>query len=394
MRVVMLPSWYPTRESPYAGTFFRALARALAGIGHDVTVLFPELSSLRDWRPGSGLGRLVEESDGPVRELRWRGFRWWPRERHGTVAFTHAARRLTYEYISAYGSPDVVHAQVVLPAGYAAARLARLWEIPFVMSEHAGPFDMMRETAWQRRQVRLAFAEAAAVTAVSESLRSAMTAAGIEREIKVVPNTYDPTFDDGWAERKREVGQEPRFLAIASLRPAKGLEELLGAWSQVARQAPAARLTIAGEGPLRRELEALAARLGLGERIEFVGRLASPTAVRKAIIDSDVLVLPSHAESFGVVLIEALACGRPVVATRCGGPEGIVRPEDGLLVRPRDVDDLARGMRRMLDRLSDYDGRSIATSCRARFGPAGVAAQFTDVYRQAVERFGASRAAS
>src|SRR5262249_50649385 len=160
-----------------------------------------------------GSGELDETQDGPVREMRWRGFRWWPRERHGTTAFTSAARRLFAEYVTKFGEPDVVHAHVVLPAGYAAYRIASNWGVPFVLTEHTGPFSLMTQTPWQRWQVRRATLSAAAVTAVSPALVAAMRSEGIEREIEVVPNTVAPEFLEPLPPRPRQA----RFTAIAAM---------------------------------------------------------------------------------------------------------------------------------------------------------------------------------
>ncbi len=399
----MLPSWYPSPEAPYAGTFFRAAARAVAAAGQDVTVLYPQLRSLKTWRPGAGFGRRVDAEDGAVREIRWDGFRWWPRERHGTVAFTHAARRLFYEYVSERGEPDLVHAHVVLPAGHAARRIGEAWDVPFVLSEHAGPFSMMLETPWQRGQVRRAYRGAAAVTAVSEHERRAMCEAGIEREIEVVPNVLDAEFVGGSLAPRRAREGTFRLLCLASLRPGKGHEELLRAIARIRRDKPggsstggsftggsstggvsAARLVLAGEGPLRGELAALARTLGVRDAVEFAAAPTTPGEVREAVDGCDALVLASRAETFGVVLIEALARGRPVLATRCGGPEEIVSDGNGLLVAAGDVDALAGGIVELIRRAGAFNPERIAADCAARFGPAAVAARYTAIYEQVV----------
>lgn len=390
VRIVLLPSWYPTAEQPHAGSFIRSLAHALAGAGHDATVLFPELRSLRFWRPGDGSGELVERADGPVREMRWIGFRWWPRERHGTVAFTSAARRLFYEYVTRYGSPDVLHAHVVLPAGHAAMRLAGNWDVPFVLTEHTGPFAIMMETAWQRRQVRGAMAAADAVTVVSAAAMEEIGAAGIQREMEVVPNALDASFveiPDARIAAGRRVGEAIRFVTVAALTAAKGVADLLEAFALVRRQRPTSALRIIGDGPLRRELEQRAAEQNASACVEFIGSLAGPQRVRDALLDGDVFVLPSYGETFGVAVIEALACGLPVIATRCGGPESIVTGTCGTLVPIGDIAAMGAAMLDWARRIESVDRRAIRAACLARFAPGVIAAKYAAVYERVIRRF-------
>ncbi len=380
MRIVVIPSWYPTTEVPYAGSFVRSAAKAVAEAGHEVTVLFPELRSLREWRPGSGSGEMVEEDDEALKIWRWRGFRWWPRERHGSIAFSSAVRKLFCEYVAEKGPPDLVHAHVVLPAGYAAYKLASVWGVPIVLTEHAGPFSMMVETAWQRWQVRRAWEAAGAITAVSPALAANMRDAGLRRDVDIVPNTLDRIFLEPPEPARRAAGV--RFLTIAAMRPGKGLEDVIEAFARIARGLPDATLTVAGDGPIRGKLGAMAAELGVADRVRLPGELAGHRAVRNTLIESDVFVLASHAETFGVTLIEALACGRPVIATRCGGPESIVGAGDGLLVDVGDVGGLSDAMRRLAGETGRYEPRALAERCWARFGPSVVARQYVAIYER------------
>lgn len=384
MRIAVIPSWYPTADVPFAGSFVRSAALALSAAGHTVTVLFPELRSLREWRPGAGSGEMLEEETDGLRVWRWRGFRWWPRERHGSIAFASAARRLFLDFVAQHDVPDLVHAHVVLPAGYAAYRILAVWDVPFVLTEHAGPFSMMTETPWQRWQTRHVWNSSAAITAVSESLGRQMKSEGLDRDPIVIPNTLDPLFTDAPPAPRRAA--DTRFLTIASLLPGKGIDDAIVAFARVAKSVPDATLTIAGDGPLRGELATLAADLGIADRVHFPGRLAGPRAVRAALAASDGLIFPSHAETFGVAIIEALACGRPVVATRCGGPESIVSDADGILVKTGDAHALADAMRQIAAIHDRYDPVDLAQRCLTRFGPATVASQYERVFREVIER--------
>jgi len=151
------------------------------------------------------------------------------------------------------------------------------------------------------------------------------------------------------------------------------------------------KLVLVGESfyaSYRREYERLrqmAADLGLGARVEFAGKKPSAEVVRY-MQDSALLVLPSRRESLGTVLVEALACGTPVVATRCGGPQDIVNDQVGVLVPPEDPEALARGIERVLDNRASYDPAKLRAYSLENFGVESVGRRITALYQKAVRR--------
>ena len=138
---------------------------------------------------------------------------------------------------------------------------------------------------------------------------------------------------------------------------------------------------IGGEGPEKLSLKRLVKILGVEDQVSFLGKL-SRVQVVEVISSSDSFVLPSHYETFGVVLIEALALGKPVIATRCGGPESIVLNSDGFLVERNNKEVLANAMKKMIDHISDYDPQEIRKSCLSRFGAPIIVKQLIALYDQ------------
>jgi glycosyltransferase involved in cell wall biosynthesis len=173
------------------------------------------------------------------------------------------------------------------------------------------------------------------------------------------------------------------------MRQVKGVDVLLKAMRRLLFQRPEARLVLVGGGfyngySLEEEsLKELAQELGLTSNVEFVG-LKSPVEVAKYARESTMLVLPSRRETFGTVLIEALASGTPVVATRCGGPAEIVNENVGLLVDPDDVDGLAEAMATILERRQNYKSNELRDYALAKFSWPRIAAQTLELYGEAV----------
>jgi glycosyltransferase involved in cell wall biosynthesis len=136
------------------------------------------------------------------------------------------------------------------------------------------------------------------------------------------------------------------------------------------------------------ECEELAIQLGISEKTRFRGAL-DPSLLQNEIAACDVFVIPSRSETFGIVAAEALSVGRPVVATRCGGPEDIVTKETGLLVANDDVEGLSAGIAEVCRNLTRYDAERLSEYAQAKFGFDAVVSQLTAIYER-ISRHGES----
>ena len=265
---------------------------------------------------------------------------------------------------------EVVHTHNVAPLvfGGLARRLA--WSsAPLVYSEHN---QIYSATPAQRRRFRAYVRLADHVVAVSADLQTSL-ARDFARPSRVIHNGVDGTrfraASDDPAVRARTrlaLGCAEGDFVVGTgvvLSPQKGVTHLLGAAKRVLARAPDARFLVAGEGPNRPELERQAAALGLGDRLRFVGYRRDIPDFLSAL---DLYVLPSLWEGLPLSLLEALAAGKPVVATAVGGNPEIV--EDGVggrLVPPRDEAALADAILRV--RGDEALRRAVSERNRARF---------------------------
>jgi glycosyltransferase involved in cell wall biosynthesis len=143
------------------------------------------------------------------------------------------------------------------------------------------------------------------------------------------------------------------------------------------------RLVVVGDGPERARLERAAQALGLGDRVAFRGAL-DRAGVRRALWEADAFVLASRRETFGVVLLEAMATGLPVLATRCGGPDALVTPATGVLVAPDDAPGFAAALRGLRQAFVEYDPAAVRAYVRRDFGAAAFARRSLVLYRKAL----------
>lgn len=386
MHVLIIPSWYPAKPGDIGGSFFREQAIALAKAGLKVGVISPQFVSLRKWRsllsPPSFAPR---EMDCGVLTFRKRAGAWLPRVPYGQSSlWVRKGMQLFDEYVAANGRPDIIHAHSALFGGVLAKEIARRFRIPYVLTEHSSAFTSGEVKAWHKklaievaREAKRRFAVSGAYCSVLEG--SLGTAAGAWEEL---PNIVNSDFLNTPLE-KPEGKETFTFMSIALLIPRKGMDVLLNAFARAFRGVHGVSLIIGGDGPSRAELEALARTLDVEGQVTFTGALKRSEVVSR-LSEIDAFVLPSRAESFGVVVVEALALGKPVVVTRCGGPESIVRPQDGIVVPADDVESLASALAAIRENAGKYDAAKIREGCRERYAEDGITRRLIAAYKAAV----------
>jgi glycosyltransferase involved in cell wall biosynthesis len=388
-KILILASWYPSETSPVNGIFIHDQAVALSR-EYDVAVLAPRLVGWREIfkkkvRPASGL----EQTDG-LRVYDDRIISLVP----GALALAYPrwnriVRRRFKKILKDWSKPDLIHAHVVLPGGWAAVKLGRQYSIPVVLTEHSSPFSMHLKTECQRRWVRETLAQTDRVIAVSPALAKTIRNFHEGAEIDIVGNLIKTQFFVPAANSKSaSPPSKTRFLSIALLTKQKGLSYLLqAARLLVQRGISSFELVIGGDGPERFELERLVKSLDLSNRCRFLGLLAPPE-VRHWMQHSDVMVMPSLHETFCIVLGEAMACGKPVIATRCGGPEFVVAPETGILVDVANPEALANAMSEFILRQARFDPNRVRQSAIERFGEEAFLHRISSIYAQVWSKHG------
>ncbi len=395
MHILVIPSErYVPKDSPLEGIFQQCQAKALKRAGYGVGIISPQWRSGRCLRKGlSGwpIGFRVEDDQGiPV--FLYNSWPWIPPILWGKVwLWLQIGETLFKRYVREHGRPDIIHAHNARFAGILASKIKERWGIPYVLTEHSSAYVRGLIRRWEIGYIQKAFRNADKKIAVSPSLGH--TLEGILGDAVLpwewIPNILDSLFERNTLFRKvgDRCGQPFRFLHIGSLIRIKGQTDLLRAFAHKFRGEKDVELRIGGEGPLRKELRQLVRELNIADQVVFLGQIERE-AVFLEMKECDAYVHPSHYETFGVTLIEALACGKPVIATACGGAECIVREGNGILVPPQDIERLEEAMARVRRGIEDYDAVWIRKDCIERFGSQTIAKQLSSVYEQVHGRSG------
>jgi glycosyltransferase involved in cell wall biosynthesis len=260
--------------------------------------------------------------------------------------------------------PDLVLAYWIYPDGYAALRAARSLAVPCVIGALGS--DIHVRSGLNRWMTRHTIAGADALLTVSEAMRqTAIRKFGAApSRVHAIVNGFDTAI---FRPRPRAAMRERLGIAtdarviiyVGRFVQAKGLLELLEAFRTLAARDPRATLALVGDGVMREELIERIRASGLGERILIPGGLI-PEQVAEWICAADVLTLPSWSEGYPNVVVEAVACGCPVVATDVGGTCEIIHADNGILIPPRDPTALGNALQTALD--STWDHARIAAS--------------------------------
>lgn len=360
MRVLAITKIFPNAAEPLSAPFNRQQFAALA------TRCELHVLATLPWFPGSGLlarwssaGRLAQV---PRREriagldVRHPRTLFVPRIGMATWGPLYAAS--IAPVIARYrGRVDVVLGSWAYPDGFAAVIAARLLGVPCVVKLHGSDINVIAQQPGPRALTRWALRRAARVVPVSRALGREVEALGVDpARIALVMNGVDGALfaprDRAAARAELGLPAGPLAVYVGNLKADKGVFDLAAAVAQL----PAGRLAIVGGGPAGPALAAAVAPLG--DRVRLVG--PQPLAqVPTWLAASDVLVLPSHAEGTPNVVLEALACGRRVVATAVGGIPDLIRsPVLGALVPPRDPPALAAALATAL--ATAYDPAEVA----------------------------------
>lgn len=295
----------------------------------------------------------------------------------GVLAFKH--------YCNEFGSPDIIHAHSrFLDSILIAKKIKEKFGIPYVITEHSTLHQRNIVSKKEYIDYIAAVEKAKSWIVVSESLGNIIVSnidklnLKLTKPFQIVPNVVDPNF--GFIEDKKN--DFFFFLNIASLDDKKNHLLLLESFKIVTEKFKNVELRIGGQGTLEKKLKNHAQYLGL-QNVKFLGGL-DRNEVQKEFINTNAFVLSSNAETFGVVVIEALAIGRPVVSTTCGGPEFIINSDNGILIEPNNIKELANAMCEMINNYSNYNLKAISKNCIENYGPKAIGKKLIEIYREAL----------
>ena len=378
MTVLIVPSWYKPGGDSQLGAFFREQALALKKKGINIIVADATLQNSEVSLANQFRLKHFEDDGMLTYSFITPTFGGWRVPRLGALLFYHNLERIYRKLVADGIQIDVIHAHSFFPGGVAAVRLGKKYGIPVVMTEHSGAVLSKNIDTERQSLLKECLEGADALISVSHALKKALVdTTDINKEIEVIPNMVSSSFQPHW--NARDDGFT--IVSIGNLIRSKRFDLTICAFASAFGGQQNITLKIIGDGPLRKKLEEMSRELHIADQVVFTGRL-SRAEVAAQLAECDLFVLASDFETFGVVYIEALACGLPVIGTRNGGAEDIITEDVGCLVDINNQEQLAEAMKYVYGHFGEVNKRDFVNWCQERFGEDAICKEIIGVYQQ------------
>lgn len=379
MKVLFIVPDYPSKYTPINSLFLKDQAMALSNSGIEVCVSAIIPISLRQaFRNLKILFRneIIEENQ--VWVYRHYYLRIPRLKKPNFRILNYLGKRQLKRIIKEKGCPDIAHGHVY-SVGYLLSWLKSEHKVPFVITEHFTGYARGIMSNWQMKLAEKTFENSEANIAVSfefSKLLNSMTG----KEFLVVPNVVDTDF---FIPKEKKNDSPFVFLNVAHLHPKKNHSELIMAFSSLYKGNNNFFLKIGGGGPELEKLQVLVRKLGVEKQVKLIGPVKRE-AVRELMHGADCFVLTSKYETFGVVLIEAMSCGLPVVSTRSGGPESIIVDSKLGILCQNNYDGIEKGLKELpLNKYSNDDIRSFIVK---NYSEKAFSEKIASVYQKALAK--------
>ncbi len=374
LHILFIASWYPSDLDAQNGNFIQRHAEAVSAFC-DVTVVHCI------HHPTAQQARATVQLHKQVREI----VIYSPRpqsklKRFGSMRMAHEA---AYDRaVQEFGEIDLVHVNVLYPAGYFASRIAKQADVPLVATEHATAFlaHRRKDMSWyQRRITKQMSRHIDMLCPVSEDLGAAMREFGIKAPQRVIANVVDTKL---FQLKKSRSDKKFRWIHVSTLEDDhKNVTGIIQVFAQLSRARNDIELTLIGNGHHDQHRQTVA-DLGIDEnRVRIIEELPIEN-IAQEMARHDAFVLFSNYENLPCVVSEAHACGLPVVATQVGGLAEMVDESNGLLIPAGDREALYQAMIQVQKNAELYDTKAIRERAVARYSYPAVAQKYLDVYQQ------------
>lgn len=348
MNILVIPTWYPSGKDKLMGIYHKEFCEALAKRENiKVNMLFIERERLNNplkylFMPKNDIIEEKEYTTYIRRMLNVEPISFDLQLKRYVKVLDKAFKK----YLKNNPKPDIIHAMVTLPAGYAACILGKKYNIPVVVTEHASYFKRFFEG--KNKKYGDYVLKNATFTTVSNYMKKEMK--NYTNNCEVLPNLVNTDIFLG----KRKKIQDLRLVTVSALRQGKRIDDMIKAVKLLVEKDLNPKLTIVGDGFLKDYYENKCHELGMDRYVNFVGR-KNKEEIAKILLENNIFVISSEKETFCIPGIEALASGMPVVSTKCLGPEEYITDKCGKLVDVGDIKGLADAINEVYNHLEEYD---------------------------------------
>lgn len=382
MRIYFIARGWPSKQDPQWGCFERDQAMALTKLGHQVIILSVDTRFRRFHRKYG----ITKEINGGIPHYNiFAGAIWGKALRRISMPLHTKVKQTLVLYlfknaIAQEGMPDLVYGHYLGGCSMALA-IKRKYGIPAVGIEHWSELGYSKIKKSIRDEAIKTYPYMDCQLVVSSALRD-----NIKKHIGIDTFVVNNMIGSEFQYTTNTKGSEMvRFVTTGSLLPVKGFDILVSAFSKLNLPPNTWTMNIIGDGKEHASLQQQIENVGLSKNIHLLGR-KNREGVIEMLHNSDVYVMSSRTETFGVAAVEALACGLPVIATECGGSDDFMTKDNGITCPVDNVEKLAECICYMISHYKEYDRRKIAEDCRKRFSSEAIGSKLEKIFKSVINK--------
>lgn len=381
MYILLVSRGIPSTKDPQWGCFEFDQAQALKSLGHKVVILSVD-ERIRFYRRKLGITHSVIDG------IECYNLRFIPKKISNLFGYSISSKISRVQYdslfnhiISKEGLPDIIYSHY-LKISYNAVSLKNKYHLPLVAIEHWSEINNEILIPEALKIGNSTYHHVDQLICVSESLKQ-MVKKHFYQDSIVVHNMIAKSFCN--SNFDSITNKKIKFVATGSLIHRKGFDLLPKAFSMLNLPNEQWELTIIGEGKEYENLTQQIHSTSLQNNIHLVG-IKTKEQIAEILKNSSIFLLPSRNENFSVAVLEALACGLPVIASICGGIRECINEKNGLLFPVDDVEKLSQSILYAAQHIDKYDRKAIAEDCQARFAPEVIAKQLTQIFEDTIKK--------
>lgn len=368
--IIFLARWYPHRYDPMFGLFVQRHAEA-AALYNDVSVIYVHPCTDVPWR--------VSTDDETINNVRT--IRVYYKKSKSKIISLFRFFRANHLALKQLPKADIIHVHVLTRLGIIALWQKIVHGTPYIITEHWSRYLPGNDfNGFLRKKLtKFVVRRASAVTTVSKDLAKAMQNHGLANpNYMVLPNVVDVNVFKIIPHQNAVT----KIIHISCFEDkSKNISGLLESLKILKDKQTPYQAVLIGDGMDYELMRQKAANMQLNDSVSFTGLLQGQ-ALANMLASGDFLVLSSNYENMPVVILEALACGLPVVSTKVGGISEIINENNGILVPPRNVEKLADAMQEMISKHRNYDANTLRDSIIKKFSNESVGKLLDDIYRK------------
>lgn len=378
MHILIIPSWYPTKQNNINGIFFKEQAKAIAKSDNTnkVGVISATYTSIISaFKSQSFKYGYIKTENSNFKEYIF-SFPAFPKNKYYNQKFaSYMCKKMFISYIKENGLPDMIHlhsfefAELVI-------WIHKTYNIPYVYTEHASAFYRNNVTKKEKKLIKVLVEHSSCNFAVSQKL-AILLSSMFKTDFLMMPNFIDVSYFKCNNTIKNKLFT---FINIAGLQANKNHILLLHTFKEFQKKYPKSKLCIYGDGPEKESLISLSQKIKIDEKVIFGGKIGREE-VKNNLCKSHCFILSSKVETFGVVAIEAMSCGIPVVSTKNGGTESIITNNKVGILCEQDKSSMFQAMEKLYLNYDSCDNTFIREHVINNFSEEAIVKKLINIYK-------------